>query len=299
MSAPPAGAARRAADRARVEAALEAALLPAATAPARLHEAMRYAVLAGGKRLRPLLTLAACRACGGDDEDALPAAAAVELIHTYSLVHDDLPAMDDDRLRRGQPTVHVAYGEALAILVGDALLNRAFELLLADGAGRLAPEARLEVAATLAAAAGSTGMIGGQVLDLAAEGQSLTLAALEGLHRRKTGALLTAAVVAGGLAAEAGARERDALRRCGDALGLAFQIVDDILDVTGTPEQLGKSAGKDQRSGKATFPALLGLDASRARAARLVEEALEALVPLGAAADDLRDRVRMAGVRER
>ncbi len=272
-----------------------AALLPAATThPARLHEAMHYALFAGGKRLRPLLVLAACRACEGQDRQALATAAAIEMIHTYSLVHDDLPAMDDDSLRRGQPTTHVVYGEGMAILVGDALLTRAAEVLCggatADGLDLVPPAA----AALLIAAAGSTGMIGGQALDLASEGLGLPLEQLEDLHRRKTGALIHASLLAGGHCAGGSTSQLDALSRCGTALGLAFQIVDDILDVTGKPGELGKSAGKDEKAGKSTFPALMGLPASRLRAVELATEARDALAALGAAADPVRDLVSRA-----
>lgn len=283
------------ADRRRsVETAL-AALLPAATThPARLHEAMHYALFAGGKRLRPLLVLAACTACAGQERQALAAAAAVEMIHTYSLVHDDLPAMDDDSLRRGQPTTHVVYGEGMAILVGDALLTRAAEILVggarADGIDGVPAGA----AALLIAAAGSTGMIGGQALDLASEGLQLTLPSLEDLHRRKTGALIKASLMAGGHCADAGDSQLAALDRCGAALGLAFQIVDDILDVTGKPGELGKSPGKDEKAGKSTFPARMGLAASRRRAVELAVAARDALAPLGEAADPVRDLVQRA-----
>ncbi|TDI34767.1 MAG: polyprenyl synthetase family protein [Acidobacteria bacterium] len=281
-------------DRLVVEKALSALLPPATTHPARLHEALHYALFAGGKRLRPLLVLAACRACEGEDRQAMAAAAAIEMIHTYSLVHDDLPAMDDDSLRRGQPTTHVVYGEGMAILVGDALLTRAAEILCgsttAAGLDPVPPAA----AAALMAAAGSTGMIGGQALDLASQGLHLPLEQLEDLHRRKTGALIRASLLAGGHCAGGSAAQLEALGRCGTALGLAFQIVDDILDVTGKPGDLGKSAGKDERAGKLTFPALMGLQASRRRAAELAGESRDALAPLGAAADPMRDLVRRA-----
>ncbi|MCZ6650125.1 MAG: polyprenyl synthetase family protein [Acidobacteria bacterium] len=281
-------------DRQAVEKVL-AALLPAATTdPARLHEAMHYALFAGGKRLRPLLVLAACRACDGQDRQALATAAAVEMIHTYSLVHDDLPAMDDDSLRRGQATTHVVYGEGMAILVGDALLTRAAEILCGsattDGLDPVPPAA----AALLIGAAGTTGMIGGQALDLASEGLHLPLGHLEDLHRRKTGALIHASLLAGGHCAGGSASQLDALGRCGTALGLAFQIVDDILDVTGKPGDLGKSTGKDERAGKSTFPALMGLEASRRRAVELATESRDALAALGTAADPVRDLVSRA-----
>jgi geranylgeranyl diphosphate synthase type II len=277
-----------------VETALDALLPAATTHPARLHEAMRYALFAGGKRLRPLLLLAACRACEGQDRQALAAAAAVEMIHTYSLVHDDLPAMDDDALRRGQPTTHVVYGEGMAILVGDALLTRAAEILLGSVTADGLDEVPAAAAAHLITAASSQGMIGGQALDLESEGQHLPLESLEDLHGRKTGALIQASLVAGGHCAGADASHLAALGRCGQALGLAFQIVDDILDVTGKPGELGKSPGKDEKAGKSTFPALMGLHASRRRAVELADEARDALALLGAAAEPVRDLVGRA-----
>jgi geranylgeranyl diphosphate synthase type II len=245
---------------------------------------MRYPVFAGGKRLRPTLMLAAVRGLGGDEEKALPVAAAIELIHTYSLVHDDLPAMDDDDMRRGRPTCHVAFDEATAILVGDALLTLALETL-AD-----APEACAEVAR----AAGSRGMIAGQVLDLAAEGGETNAGALEHIHRLKTGALISASVVCGGLLAGASRPVREALRRYGDAVGLGFQIIDDLLDVEGTTAELGKTAGKDARARKATFPAVWGLEESHRRATQALAIAKDALGPLegrGALLSDLADFV--------
>ena len=288
MSKSPATDAALAGDREAVESALDRLLPGEATPPPDLHRGMRYAVFAGGKRLRPLLVLSGCRACGGSIEQAVAAAAAVEMIHTYSLVHDDLPAMDDDSLRRGKPTTHVVFGEALAILVGDALLTRAVEVLTDGTHSPLPAPLRLAVLGTLAAAAGSTNMAGGQALDLQAEGRKVNLAAVEDLHRRKTGALIEASVVAGGQCAGAGEDALRALRRYGSALGLAFQIVDDILDVTGSTHELGKSAGKDERAGKATFPALLGLEASRARAHELADRALASLRDFGPEADSLR-----------
>jgi len=286
------------ADGARLEAELERLLPAADSAPARLREAMRHALLGGGKRLRPRLVLLACRACGGEDDDALPVAVAFEMIHAYSLVHDDLPAMDDDALRRGQPTVHVAFDEATAILAGDALLTRAFEII-ATQPPALAADRRARLLAIAAAAAGAGGMIGGQILDLAAEGQALPLEPLTALHGMKTGALIAAAAVAGGVVAGATPAALESLDRYGRALGLAFQIVDDILDETGTSAHLGKSAGKDRRAGKSTFPALLGLEASR-RAARLQAEAAHAaLAPLGPAADPLRRLADFVVARDR
>jgi len=264
--------------RAEIDAALARTLSgPAPLAP-RLIEAMRYAVLAGGKRIRPLLVLATAECLGAGRVDALPAACAVELIHAYSLIHDDLPAMDDDDLRRGRPTVHVAFDEATAILAGDALQALAFEVI---ASADLPAERRLAMTACLARAVGADGMVGGQALDMAATGRALTLDELETLHRGKTGALLTAAVTLGALTTDAPAPVRHALSRYGDAIGLAFQIVDDLLDVTETTAAQGKRAGADARLGKNTFPALLGIDASRARARSLYEEAVSALTAAG------------------
>jgi geranylgeranyl pyrophosphate synthase len=216
------------------------------------------------------------------------------MIHTYSLVHDDLPAMDDDSLRRGQPTTHVVYGEAMAILVGDALLTRAAEILCGAGLGGSYPPPPPAAAAELLTAAGSQGMIGGQVLDLDAEGESLPLGRLEDLHRRKTGALIRGSLLAGGHCAGTGPRLMEALNRCGSALGLAFQIVDDILDITGDASVLGKSAGKDEAAGKSTFPALMGLEASRRRARQLAGEAADALAIFDQDAAPLRHLIHLA-----
>jgi len=269
-------------ERARlVDAALDRYLPSAKIRPATIHEAMRYSLFAGGKRLRPILCLAAAEACGGTPEPALPAAAAVECIHTYSLIHDDLPCMDDDDLRRGQPTCHVRYGEGIAVLAGDALLTLAFEIL-----AQAAPTKRHSVAACvgeLARASGSRHLIGGQVLDLEGEGSEVrpTPAQLKFIHLSKTAALLTASLRLGGMSADAMPRQLEALTVYGRSLGLAFQIIDDILDVTQTSEQLGKSAGKDAATGKSTYPALHGLDRSRKEAARLTRKAHGALDAFG------------------
>ncbi len=268
-------------------------------APGRLIEAIEYSLLAGGKRLRPALVLESFAACGGaaaaaQDGSALAAAAAIELIHTFSLVHDDLPAMDDDDLRRGRPTNHKVYGEAMAILAGDAMVTLAFEVLATDASADVAPRLVVE----LARAAGPVGMIGGQVLDMEGEGRSLAMEELRRLHRMKTGALLTAACRMGAIAAGAPAGQVDALTRYGDALGLAFQIVDDVLDVTGTPLQLGKATGKDRGKGKNTYPGLLGLDQSRAEARRQLDVALAAIDPLGPAAAGLRSLAEFVVVRQ-
>ncbi len=274
----------------RVNAALERWLPAPGSLPDRLGEAMRYAVLGGGKRLRPVLVYTAGEALGGSPNRLDPPACAVELIHAYSLVHDDLPAMDDDDLRRGVPTCHRRFDEATAILAGDALQALAFELLAADPyAGDVPPAIRAHMVATLAGAAGVRGMAGGQAIDLAACGQALALDEVERMHRYKTGALIRASVVLGGLAGEADEERLDRLARYGEAVGLAFQIVDDVLDVTADTAVLGKAQGADIERGKPTWPAAGGIDAARRRAAELRDEALAALDGLDGAFDPLRD----------
>ena len=262
--------------------------LPKASAkPPTIHKAMRYSLFAGGKRLRPILTLAAAEACGGTPEAALPAACAVECIHTYSLIHDDLPCMDDDDLRRGRPTSHKVFGEGIAVLAGDALLTIAFEIL-----AQATPTARYKVSALiseLATAAGSRWLIAGQVLDLEGEGKKITREQLKFIHQAKTAALLTTSIRLGGMSANASEAKLRGLTDFGQSLGLAFQIIDDILDVTQTTEKLGKTAGKDVAATKATYPALFGLDRSRAEAQRLTTAAHEALDPLGRDAERLRE----------
>ena len=264
-----------------------AAFLPQATVkPATLHKAMRYSLFAGGKRLRPVLCLAAAEACGGALEPALPAACAVECIHTYSLIHDDLPCMDDDDLRRGRPTSHKVFGEGIAVLAGDALLTVAFEILTAArGTARYPVSTLLR---ELAQAAGSRQLIAGQVADLEGEGKKLSLRELRFIHEAKTAALLTASIRLGGMSANATPARLDALTAFGRNLGLAFQVIDDILDVTQTSEKLGKSAGKDVAAQKATYPALLGLAKSRKEARRLTAASLAALKPFGKKGDTLR-----------
>lgn len=265
---------------AAVDAALDRLLPPAGSWPARLHEAMRYAVFGGGKRLRPVLVRAACRAAGGDTETALEPACAVELVHTYSLVHDDLPAMDDDSLRRGRATVHVAFDEALAVLTGDALLTLAFGVLGAYPRGAAWASRRAAACALVAEAAGSLGMVGGQVEDMEAAGAPPDATRLEQMHRAKTGALLAASVELGALLAGASGERRAAFHRFGQQLGLCFQIADDILDVTGTAASLGKSPGKDVSAGKLTYPAVYGLAAARAEVERLAAHAVAMAVEL-------------------
>jgi len=251
-------------------------------APAQLGEAMRYAVLDGGKRLRPLLVLAACEAVGGHHEAALRAACAVELIHAYSLVHDDMPCMDNDILRRGKPTVHVQFGEATALLAGDALQALAFELLAPAGSD-IPAAAQARLCRLLAQAAGHAGMAGGQAIDLAAVGQSLTEDELREMHSLKTGALLQASVMMGAATGEIGAAAQQGLADYGRALGLAFQVVDDILDVTADSATLGKTAGKDALNDKPTYVSLLGLERARGYARQLLDEARAALATTGLA----------------
>ncbi len=295
MPEPGAGLDARLAEyRSRVEAALEALLPSARLHPARLHEAMRYAVLGGGKRLRPALVYAAGELAGAAPEALDAPACAVELIHAYSLVHDDLPAMDDDDLRRGRPTCHRAFGEAMAILAGDALQALAFQALAAAPAP--APPVRLRMVALLARAAGSRGMAGGQALDLLAAGRRLDAAQVEDIHIHKTGALIRASVMLGALAAGAAPQALlDRLDHFAKVVGLAFQIRDDLLDVEGRPEETGKASGQDAAREKATYPAAVGLDAARERLEELVSEALATLAPLGPAAEALRGlALRMA-----
>lgn len=253
-----------------------------------LGEAMQYALLGGGKRLRPILVLAACAAVGGKSAAAYPAACAIEMIHTYSLVHDDLPSMDDDDLRRGRPTTHKKYDEATAILVGDALLTQAFTVLTDPGAGLpLTDKKRAELVLVLSDAAGWRGMVGGQALDMAAEKKQISLKELRTLHGAKTGALLTASLSMGAIVGGASAKKREALERYGRNIGLAFQVVDDILDVTADTATLGKPAGSDEGHDKSTFPKLMGLEKSRKEAARLIAQAKKELAPLGKKAEPL------------
>jgi geranylgeranyl diphosphate synthase type II len=273
-----------------VEAALDSYLPGASTLPASLHDAMRYSVFAGGKRIRPVLMAAACEAVGGRSEDVMPAAAALEMIHSYSLIHDDLPAMDDDDLRRGRPTNHKVYGEAIAILAGDGLLTEAFILLSSPRVFKDLPAAeRLETIHLLARAAGSLGMVGGQVVDMESEGQPVDLPTLEYIHTHKTGALILAAIETGAIIGRATPPQRHALRRYGEAAGLAFQVADDILDIVADQSLLGKDVGSDQARGKATYPALLGLDGARERARELRDMALAALKSFGPEAQPLRE----------
>jgi geranylgeranyl diphosphate synthase type II len=267
-----------------VDAFLDRYLPRESSPPETISRAVRYSLFAGGKRLRPVLVLAAAEAVGGEIEDALPAAAAFEMIHTYSLIHDDLPAMDDDSLRRGRPTSHVVFGEAIAILAGDALQAHAFAVLAdARPPCRVPAERRLRAVAELASAAGVAGMVGGQVLDLESEGRPVDAATLERIHRHKTGALIRASARVGAIVSGASEDDVTRLTRFGEEAGLAFQIVDDILDVEGSADVLGKSAGKDARSGKATYPLVHGIDEARRKAEELVSSARRRLEPFGAA----------------
>jgi geranylgeranyl diphosphate synthase type II len=270
--------------RARVDRALTEYTALDTGCPDHLREAMRYSLLAPGKRLRPMLVLMAAEACGGNCQAALPAACAVEMIHTYSLIHDDLPAMDDDDLRRGRPTCHKAFGEGAAILAGDALLTLAFEILARD---IQPPAVAAECCRSLAQAAGATELVGGQAADLNEQFSSGKLETLESIHRRKTGAMFLVSLRLGALVAGAGAVERSALDEYGSRLGLVFQITDDLLDVRGDAAAMGKRAGKDSQRGKLTFPGILGVEESVRRARLLVAEAGAALEPLGSHAESL------------
>lgn len=285
---------------ARADAALARVLPADGSEPRNLVRAMRYAVLGGGKRLRPLLVYAAGGALAASLDVLDIPACAVELIHAYSLVHDDLPSMDDDELRRGRPTCHIAFGEATAILAGDALQALAFEILASQTAQTIGAVLRLEMLRTLGAACGAHGMAGGQAIDLAAVGQKLDLPALENMHAHKTGALIRASVRLGALSAGCSDPVTlDALERYGHAVGLAFQVRDDILDVEGETHALGKTAGKDAASAKPTFPSVIGMDASRAHLRELVDQALSALEPLGERALPLAELARYVAERNR
>jgi len=261
--------------------------------PPGLHKAMRYSVFAGGKRLRPILVLAAAEAVGGKAAEALPVACALELIHTYSLIHDDLPAMDDDDLRRGRPTSHKVFGEAAAILAGDALLTEAFQLMARPDLMKNVPvRRRLEAIHLLAMSAGSQGMVGGQVMDMACEGAEIKPDILEYIHTHKTGALIGAAAAAGGIIGGGSPREVRALEEYGRKMGLGFQIVDDLLDVEGEENKMGKTVGKDRAKGKATYPALFGIEDSHRKAEGLIREATARLDSFDRRANPLREIAR-------
>ncbi|REJ89347.1 MAG: polyprenyl synthetase family protein [Planctomycetota bacterium] len=285
----------------QVEGHLSACLDLSLDCPPRLREAMAYSLLSGGKRLRPILVLLACEVCEGDLQAAMPAACAIEMVHTYSLIHDDLPSMDDDDLRRGRPTCHRQFDEATAILAGDALLTLAFEVI----ARRVQPpELAAACCADLAAAAGAEGMVAGQIADLQAEsadptGRENALAQLEAIHRRKTGRLLSAALILGARIAAAPPETQRRLHNYGDAVGLAFQIADDLLDIRGNAAKMGKNVGKDADHGKLTYPALLGEEASLQRAKSLVNTACHELQPFGARGRTLEALARYVIERDR
>jgi geranylgeranyl diphosphate synthase type II len=281
--------------RSATEAALDQALPPETAWPETIHRAVRYSLFAGGKRIRPVLVLAAGEAVGAPRTELVPLACAVEMIHTYSLIHDDLPAMDDDDLRRGKPTSHKVFGEAIAILAGDALLTRAFHLLASVPLGVDDALARRRLAATevLAEACGTGGLIGGQVMDLESERRPVSAAELERLHRAKTGALLSACVRGGAILGGARPDELQALSRYAAAIGLAFQVVDDVLDATENAERLGKTAGKDAAAHKATYVSVHGIERAREMADGLLRDALAAVEPFGTRAALLQALARL------
>ena len=273
-----------------VERMLEEVLPPPDCQPARLHESMRYAVLGGGKRLRPVLAMAAAEAVGADSAVVIRESCALELLHTYTLVHDDLPAMDDDDYRRGRPATHKVYGEATAILAGDALQALAFGLL---AAGEHSAERKIDVIRLLAEACGSQGIVGGQVVDIESEGTQIDAAVLDYIHRHKTGCLLRASVLLGALLGGCSPEQQRRLSNYGEAIGLCFQITDDILDVLGSSDELGKPAGSDQARGKATYPSINGMEASRRRQSELYSDAIAALDIFDEKADPLREMARL------
>lgn len=274
----------------RVDAALSKYLHSNGDCPVELCRAMEYSLKAGGKRVRPILAIAAAQAVGGALEPVLPVACALEFIHTFSLIHDDLPAMDNDDLRRGKPTNHKVFGDGMAVLAGDGLLSEAFHLLChPDVASQVTPKIILDVIQEIALATGAAGMVGGQALDLKAEGISLTPKALERVHHYKTGRLIIVSVVSGARVGGASAAQLESLKIYGEKIGLAFQIADDILNVEGSTKEMGKSAGSDQNRQKATYPKILGLEASKQKAKELVSQAIQALEGFETQADPLRE----------
>ena len=273
-----------------VEEALDRYLPKESEMPVTLHKAMRYSMMAGGKRIRPILCIASCEAVGGKVKNVLPVACALEMVHTYSLIHDDLPAMDNDDFRRGRPTSHKVFGEAVAILAGDALLTEAFRIMADfDLRGAVRPNVILDVISDLAKASGSFGMVGGQVVDMESEGMEIDLPTLEYLHTRKTGALILASIRGGAKIGEGTDEEIEALTRYGECLGLAFQIADDILDIEGSQDEIGKDVGSDLERKKATYPSILGMAASKERASELIHLAIDSLKGFDQKAEPLRE----------
>ncbi|MDP8214724.1 MAG: polyprenyl synthetase family protein [Candidatus Euphemobacter frigidus] len=279
-----------------IDSALDSLLSREDIFPMILHRAMRYSVLAPGKRIRPILCLAACMAVGGKEEDALAPACALEMIHAYSLIHDDLPAMDDDDLRRGRPTLHRAFNEGTAILAGDALLTLAFEVVAV--AKRLTDRQVRQIITELAIGAGHRGMVGGQQADLNAEGKTITPEELKYIHSHKTGALLVASVLCGAIIGDAGPKQMVHLKKYGQANGLAFQIKDDLLDIEGKSAKLGKSTGQDKKAEKATYPSIWGIEASREKLKEATATAFALLESFGEEAEPLREIARFIGERE-
>jgi geranylgeranyl diphosphate synthase type II len=272
-----------------IDKALDKLVPPAETFPQSIHEAMRYSLFAGGKRIRPILAIAAAEALGAKTAGLLPLAGVLELIHTYSLIHDDLPAMDNDDFRRGRPTCHKVYGDAIAILAGDGLLTMAFEVLSDPRHAKVAPaKSLLAITKEIAAASGVFGMVGGQVVDMESEGKEVDLPTLEYIHTHKTGALIRASIRVGALYARAGKRQFTALTHYGELVGLAFQIADDILDITGTQEEIGKDVGSDLKKDKKTYPSFYGLEESRRRAVEVSDKAVYSLKDFDRKADSLR-----------
>ncbi|ACV63379.1 Polyprenyl synthetase [Desulfofarcimen acetoxidans DSM 771] len=277
----------------QVDAALNRYLLPESSCPEIIHRAMRYSIFAGGKRLRPAMLIAAAEAVGGSADKVMPAACALELIHTYSLIHDDLPSMDDDDYRRGKPTNHKVFGEAMAILAGDALLTMSFQLLAGlSGRNGIAPADVVRVIADISAAAGTTGLIGGQVVDIVSANQEIDAGTLEYIHTKKTGALFRAAIRSGAVLSGADDEELKSLTNYAEHFGLAFQITDDILDVAGDMQKTGKPVGSDEKNNKATYPALYGLEEAYRLAGYSAEQALYALEPFGEKANFLKELVK-------
>ncbi len=276
--------------RADIESWLDRLLPPETAEPPEIHRAMRYSLFAGGKRIRPLLVVASGDAFNAEDVVLLPIACAMEMIHTYSLVHDDLPAMDNDDLRRGRPTCHKVFGDAIAILTGDALLTLAFETLSSIPVSPQLASRMMEIVREIAQAAGTQeGMVGGQVLDVISEGKSVARNQLERIHRSKTGALIRASILSGAMAGDAQPSELSVLKRYAEDLGLAFQIVDDLLDVTSTTQDLGKTAGKDQSAAKATYPSILGLEESRKLVRELFQDAIHQVIQINRPKEILTD----------